>query len=153
MAEKGNGKHAGGRPRKFSSPEEMQVKIEAYFAKCDARVVREVVSQGGKKVLVDVPKPEPYTVQGLAVFLDLTMEGLQEYERRDEYSGTVTKAKLRIEANKAVRLNDGVGWGPGIIFDLKNNHKWKDSPLEVSAPGGGPLVILRADTSGQGPSE
>ena len=119
-------KHAGGRPPKYTAVEEMEEKIEAYFAKCDARIVRMLVNQGNKKVLGDVPKPEPYTVQGLAVALDLTTKGLLDYEEKGKFCATIKKAKSRIEANKVTHMLDGDGYGAGYIFDLKNNHGWRD---------------------------
>jgi hypothetical protein len=129
------GSNPVGRPRKYKTPKEMQERIEAYFAKCDARMVKMVINQGNKKGLVDVPKPEPYTVQGLAVFLDLTTEGLLEYEAREEFSATIKIAKAEIEADKVVHMLDGDGATVGYIFDLKNNHGWKDKQ-EIEHSGG-----------------
>jgi len=119
-------KHAGGRPRKFSSPEQMQGTIDAYFALCDIRTRQVVTGPPANRKVETVTSPEPYTVQGLAVALGLTTEGLREYEAREEFSGTIKSAKARIEANKVRHMLDGDGYGPGYIFDLKNNHGWKD---------------------------
>ena len=116
-------KHAGGRPRKYSTVAEMQEGIETYFARCDARVVEDVTKRGD---IVNVKKPEPYTVQGLAVALDLTTKGLLDYEEREEFSSTIKRARARIEANKVRHMLDGDGYGAGYIFDLKNNHGWRD---------------------------
>ena len=115
--------HPGGRPRKFNSVAEMEEAIEDYFAKCDARKTKMAVKDIG---FIDVPNPEPYTIQGLAVHLGLTTEGLQVYETREEFFGTIKEAKARVEANKVVNMLDGKGFGAGYIFDLKHNHGWKD---------------------------
>jgi len=137
-------KHAGGRPRKFKEVEAMQKRIKAYFAKCDARIVSEIVTKGRDKVLVKVPKPEPYTVQGLAVSLDLTTKGLLDYTKRDEFRSTIKNARARIEADKVVHMLDGDGYGPGYIFDLKNNFGWKDKQeVEHGGEIKMPLVIVR----------
>ena len=45
---------------------------------------------------------------------------------REEFRSTIKKAKVRIEANKITHMLDGDGYGAGYIFDLKNNHGWKD---------------------------
>jgi len=133
-------KHAGGRPRKFETVEEMHTAIGEYFEKCDARMVKVVVNQGNKKVLANVPKPEPYTIQGLAVFLDLTTEGLREYEMREEFSATIKRAKAVIEADKVLHMLDGDGYGAGYIFDLKNNFGWTDrQTIEHTGKDGGPI--------------
>jgi len=144
-------KHAGGRPRKYETVEAMEERIEAYFAKCDERVVRMVVGDKSYKELVDVPRPETYTVQGLSVFLDLSREGLLEYEEREEFSDTIKRAKAIIEENKVTHLLDGDGYGPGRIFDLKNNCGWVDKQeLEHSGEIKGPLVIIRGPGKGEG---
>jgi len=120
MAEKK--KHPGGRPRKYQSVEAMQTAIEAYFAKCDERTAVVVA----KDHLITISKPEPYTIQGLTVALGLTREGMCDYEARPEFADTVKAAKQRCEADKVRHMLDGDGYGPGYIFDLKNNHGWKD---------------------------
>jgi len=115
-------KHPGGRPVKYETPDDMQVKIDAYFSACDSRVKQIVTKEG----VVTVRFPAPYTIQGLAVALNLTMEGLSEFQAKPEFSVTVKTAKQRCEANKVQHMLDGDGYGPGYIFDLKNNHGWKD---------------------------
>jgi hypothetical protein len=97
-------KHEGGRPLKFSTPEEMQEKIDAYFACCDEN-------------------EEPITITGLALALDTTRELLCDYEEKDEFSDTIKKAKLRVQHAYEKRL---VKRGnAGDIFALKN-FGWKD---------------------------
>jgi hypothetical protein len=98
------GKHPGGRPRKFSSVEQMQTRIDDYFATTE----------------------EPWTVLGLALHLDLTREGLSEYQDRPEFSAPIQRAKTLVEQSTARRMMQGKGWGPGHIFVLKNNFGWKD---------------------------
>ena len=100
------GKHPGGRPPKYNAKEEMQKKIDAYFAKCDM-------------------EHEPYTVTGLAMALDMSRQGLINYEGRDELVDTIKKAKMRVEESLERRLirDSSV---TGIIFNLKNNYDWRD---------------------------
>ena len=116
-------KHAGGRPRKFQSVEEMDEAIEAYFFECDERTVPFVTKEGD---VLQIPSPAPYTVMGLANLLGLSRQGLLEYQERDEYSDTIKKAKGRVHQNLEFRMLDGRGYGPGHIFGLKNNYNWKD---------------------------
>lgn len=113
-------KHAGGRPRKFTSVAQMETRIDSYFA----------------TVL------QPWTVLGLCLHLDLTIEGLLEYQDRTEFSDPIKKAKARIEAATAERMLRGDGWGPGHIFVLKNNYGWKDqAAVEVTGKDGGPITV------------
>lgn len=93
------------RPPKYPKPDDMQVKIDEYFAKCDA-------------------DNKPYTITGLAMALNLTRQGLCEYADKSDFSDTVKKAKQKVEESVEARL-----FGAnctGSIFWLKNNGGWKD---------------------------
>lgn len=95
-------KHAGGRPRKYKSPEEMQSSIDRYFA-----------GQGIK------------TICGLAIALGFsTRQSLLDYEGYSkEFLDTIKKAKLRIEAGYETDLRSK--HTTGAIFALKN-FGWTD---------------------------
>lgn len=87
-----------GRPLKFKSVEELQAKIDAYFAECEP-IVKEVTEwveardtkgqlkkdQHGLNYLVEIKhkvKTErvPYSITGLALMLDTSRKVLLEYE-------------------------------------------------------------------------
>ena len=94
-----------GRPLKFKSVEELQEKIDAYFASCDE-------------------ENEPITITGLALALDTSRDILCNYENRDEFSNAIKMAKLRVEnayEKRLVRRGNG-----GDVFALKN-FGWKDT--------------------------
>lgn len=108
----------GGRPLKYNDPQELQHKIDAYFEYCDNYVV--IDDEGNEK-----PAPKPYTVSGLARWLDIDTETLRLYQVREEFLGTVKAAKQRIEE----QLEEGLltkKQVTGHIFNLKNNYGWKD---------------------------
>lgn len=92
----------GGRPLKFKSVEEMQTKIDAYFAWAEE-------------------KGKPLTIERLAVFLGTDRMTLLNYEDKDEYFYTIKSAKQQIYASKTEMLNTRDGNTAGIIFDLCNN--------------------------------
>lgn len=94
-----------GRPLKFQSPEELQLRIEEYFK------VRE-------------EKNLPFTITGLALYLDTTRELLCNYEERDEFHDTIKRAKLKCEDYAETVLFTGKNQA-GAIFALKN-YGWKD---------------------------
>lgn len=100
-------KHAGGRPPKYKTKEEMQEKIDKYFAQCDL-------------------DKEPYTVTGLALALELDRKALINYGENEEFSNTLKKAKLKVENWLEKNLITGQGNATGIIFNLKNNYGYKD---------------------------
>lgn len=108
-----------GRPLKFKSVEELQKKIDDYFYSCDSHTSK-VVNKLGQ--IIDYPDPEPYTLTGLAYFLDTTRDVLLDYEDRDEYSSSIKKAKVKIEAfaeSQLYKLRNPAG----AIFNLTNNYK------------------------------
>ncbi len=107
---------AAGRPLKFQSVEELEKKIDAYFEYCDE-------------------KGKPYTISGLAYFLDTSRRVLLEYGQKEVFSNTISRAKHRIAAFTEENL-----YQPkitqGIIFSLKNNFGWRDDKhLDLTTGG------------------
>lgn len=105
-------KHAGGRPPKYKTKEEIQALIDNYFKQCDL-------------------DNEPYTVTGLALSLDMSRQDLINYSKKDEFVDTIKKAKMRVENYLEKRLiNDSSC--TGIIFNLKNNYGWRDKQENIN---------------------
>lgn len=96
-----------GRPLKFRSAEELEDKIFKYFEYCDKN-------------------KKPYTVTGLAVFLDCDRDTLLNYQQREEFFGTIKRAKTKIE--NWIEEHSLMGdINPTVsIFNLKNNFGWRD---------------------------
>lgn len=106
----------GGRPALFSSPEELQAKVDAYFN--GGANKKEYPTLAGS---VEIPI---YTISGLAYFLGFTSrQSFYDYENRVEFSDTIKKARLRIEMNYEENLIDKAC--TGSIFALKNMG-WSD---------------------------
>lgn len=156
-----------GRPLKFQSVEELEAKIDAYFANCDPHVefVTEWVQardtkgalkkdENGNNYLVEIShniKTEqiPYTVTGLALALDTNRQTLINYESgeyhtkeidketRQGFIDAIKRAKVKIENYNEVML-----YTPsptGTIFNLKNNFGWKDKTEQDITSGGDKL--------------
>lgn len=115
-----------GRPKAYTEVEVMQQKIDKYFNDCDR-------------------KNEPYTVTGLCLALDICRDTLSEYMKKDEFSDTIKKAKLKVENYLEKRLiNDNST--TGIIFNLKNNFGWKDKQeIEHSGEVNNPFKDLTTE--------
>lgn len=157
---------AGGRPLKFESPEELQEKIDAYFAECDPHVEwvevlqHPKVEKDGKMVVDYDAEPElvsfkqmskqiPYTITGLAIALDTTRDLLIDYEDKEEFSDTIKRAKEKIHNYVELRL---FGANPaGIIFNLKNNYGWKDKS-EVDQKNSGNITVEVVNFNDSDPS-
>lgn len=139
-----------GRPPKFRSVLELEKLIDEYFAWCEPhpeivtewiRPTKTVIEKNKKgkdveKEVTDYDEPMytheierlttkvPYTVNGLALFLDTTRETLNKYEYMPEFTDTIKRAKTRIENELELGLyGNNV---TGLIFNLKNNYGWKD---------------------------
>ena len=131
-------KNKGGRPLKFPTVEILQEKIDDYFASCWRKKI-DMFGNGikdketGEYVLEQY---KPYTVSGMAVYLDTSRETLIDYENsvfnedKDgellrSFSDTIKNAKDKCYAYVEESLF--IGKNPsGAIFSLKNNHGWTD---------------------------
>jgi len=106
------------KPLKFKTVEDLQTKIDKYFASCYITKV----ADDGSTYLCNI---RPLTISGLAVDLDTTRRTLLDYGNKEEYSHILRKAKARIESFAEESL-----WQPkiasGIAFNLKNNFAWID---------------------------
>lgn len=111
-------KNKGGRPLKFKTPEELEEKIAQYFS--------------------NTPEDE-WMITGLAVHLDTDRSTLMEYQRRDEFSNTIKRAKSKIEMGYEKR---GLKVGNAFdIFRLKNMG-WTDKQEKDITSGGKELSGL-----------
>lgn len=97
-----------GRPRKYKTPEEMQMAIDAYF--------KEIEITG-----------KPPTVMGLVRACDFAdRKSLIDYAGySEEFLHTIKRAKQKVEEYLEERLSQGQNVA-GLIFNLKNNFSWVD---------------------------
>jgi hypothetical protein len=129
-----------GRPLKFGNVEELEKKIEEYFATTGWQQ-REVYNKKKGEVQM-VPVYEPATVTGLAVFLDTSRETLVNYEEKKEYFDAIKKAKDRCEHSLEYGATLGEINPIWAIFASKNNYGWRDKTEQDITSGGKPLPIL-----------
>lgn len=100
-----------GRPRAFESVEEIEGKINAYFNYCEE-------------------KEKPYTMSGLAYYLEVSRQTLVNYSNKDEYFDTIKKARDRVQMQLEENALSNKANPTFTIFNLKNNFDWKDK-MEV----------------------
>lgn len=98
-------KKGRGRPPKYTDGDVFQAKVDQYFKDCEEN-----------KTLPGI--------HGLAVALDMTRETILQYEKLDEFSDTIKKAKEKLRLAWESRL--AIPGSTGAIFWLKNNAGWKD---------------------------
>lgn len=142
-----------GRPLKFESVKALQQKIEAYFESCYEEVWREIEHEDGtvewKRKYDHKGEPltrqvKPYTLSGLAVFLECDRKTLLNYSNREEYFPTIKAAKTKVESYVEEQLLSGSP-AAGPIFNLKNNFdEWKDKQevdQNIAGKDGGALQV------------
>lgn len=118
-----------GRPPMYKTAKEIQEKIDAYFEECKGKVLRNpdgtvATDKYGIPVIVDAKPP---TITGLALALGFTSRrALLNYQDKDEFVHTITRAKARVEQYAEERLFDKDG-ANGAKFSLANNFDgWKE---------------------------
>jgi hypothetical protein len=103
-----------GRPLKFKSVEVLQERIDDYFNSCWEE------NDEGKRIQV-----RPYTITGLANFLDCDRQTLLNYQEKEEFFGTIKRAKSMCEQYVEEYLFTGKNTAGGI-FNLVNNYGWQN---------------------------
>ena len=112
-----------GRPPKYKKPDEMQAKIEEYFKNCEGEILRDKDGKPvvNKKGIVYLTKPRPPTITGLALALGFTSrQALLNYQCKEKFFDTVTRAKARVELYNEEALYTKEGCN-GAKFNLSNN--------------------------------
>lgn len=114
-----------GRPPRFSSAEEIQSIIDKYFKECEGRPLLDknkepVLNKWEQPIIIGACPP---TVTGLALALGFnSRQTLLNYQDKEEFMDTITRAKARVEAYAESRLFDKDG-ANGAKFSLSNNFK------------------------------
>ena len=128
-----------GRPPKYKSVKAMQKQIDKYFDSCLPKPVKDekgkvLVDKSGNPVFMP---GRPPTITGLALALGFTSrQGLLNYQAKDEFVDTVTRAKARVEQYTEERLFDSSG-ANGAKFSLANNFKgWTEKSQKDVNLGG-----------------
>ena len=113
-------KHAGGRPPKFKTPEELEAKAEEYFKWCDANPIRIYKSKGagvsrtaangsGEKAdegekFVD----RPYTIDGLALHCGIGNWYQWRDDQPEEFRSIINALEARVRDKQVVGALAGV---------------------------------------------
>lgn len=136
-----------GRKPKFTSPEQMQEKIDAYFEECKGKLLTDqngqiTFNKYGDPVIVD---SKPLTVTGLALALGfMSRRALLDYQAKPAYQEIVEAAKLRIENYAEMRLFDKDGVN-GAKFTLQNNFKHWDADKVAQDDKKAPAINIICD--------
>lgn len=109
-----------GRPPIYESVSELEEAIDEYFNN-GIKMRKVVVGKHPNNQVVEIPVP---TITGLCHYLGFeSRQSFYDYEKRQEFTYTVKRARLFIEKEYEEQLS--VGNTVGAIFALKNMG-WKD---------------------------
>lgn len=116
--------------RKFKTPAELQAKVDGYFQTCwGAKYYngKPLLDENGEVVKGII---RPYTMSGLARYLNCTVQCLFKYEVnakagliQPEYAEIIADARLRIQEYAEQRLYDREG-SSGARFVLETGFGW-----------------------------
>lgn len=122
------------RPSKYTKSEELSEPIEKYFLS----ITRDIelwtynkkeefiptLNNSWEPIIRTIYEEHP-SILGMCEYLWIHRDTLLEYEKKEEFSATIKRAKQRIERYNADLLSreKNVTW---IIFNLKNNFGWVD---------------------------
>ena len=122
-----------GRPPTYTSPEELQEKIEEYF-KSGVKKRQVVVGRGENKLVIEIPIP---TITGLVLFCGFSdRHSFYDYEKKPEFTHTIKRARTLIETEYEEQVTTG---NTAAIFALKN-FGWTDkTEVEQYGKDGGPI--------------
>lgn len=108
---------------------DLEIKIDEYFKSItyDTPLMIDgepVLNNMGEKIVKTQYAKNP-TVLGLCEYLGIVRNTLIEYEKREDMSNTVMRAKQKIAEFKQGMLYE-LKNPSGVMFDLKFNHGWTD---------------------------
>lgn len=139
-----------GRPPLFSSAIELQEKIEEYFDGQYGSVTEPDTETG----LVKQTPGYNITITGLALYLGFeTRQSFYDYEKHEEYSYIIKRARLHVEAAYESNLYGknptgsifalkNMGWSDKQEIDQKTEHSggitihWEEPPVQHSSNQG-----------------
>lgn len=116
-----------GRPPKFSTQEELESQVKAYFVYIQGEYTSKTKldDEGNEYSVREYTRdPEPATLTGLALSLGFeSRQSIYDYEKNGEFSYTIKQARLMVENGyeKALFSRNPTG----AIFALKN-FGWSD---------------------------
>lgn len=127
-------------PFRFPEPEELERKIAEFFQHLEDNT-EEVMSASG--AIKNIKRPLMPTIEYFASYLDISVSALLKYEKEEthaKYNDIIARAKQKILGYKTLGLINGKGSATGLIFDLVNNHGYKNKS-EVETDGKQAITI------------
>lgn len=133
------------RPPKYNNPQEMQAKIDEYFALCEPKILTYTDEETGEErpMLDSKGQPvytrKPPTKSGLALYLGFCdRRSLYDYEKKKGFSYIIKRVKAQLSDHHETGLDKDKC--SGHIFWLKCDG-WNDKAGEQQEAGDDKIVI------------
>ena len=127
----------------YKSVEEIQKKIDEYFVDCEGETLLDaegnpMIDKYGNVIKTGV---RPLTITGLALALGFTSrQALLNYQEKEEFVDTITRAKAKVEQYAEERLFDRDG-ANGAKFSLANNFEGWREKQQIEADINSEMII------------
>jgi hypothetical protein len=140
-----------GRPPKYKSPEEMQIKIDAYFKQCDEGQDEICTDKAGRPLTDKEGQPIyynrkiPYTKEGLDLALDFLSHNAREYyrENKPEFMPVITRAEKKVIKDLSIGGLQGRYQAQVVGLMLKTHGGYMDKQkVEITGENGIPLTLF-----------
>jgi hypothetical protein len=132
-----------GRPPLYSSPAELQHKIDEYFQWVKGeRFIPPAKFKKGTVFPEWIREPEAITITGLCIYIGFdSRQSFYDYEQKEEFAYIIKAARLKVENWYEKKLiNNSV---TGSIFALKNMG-WKDeSAIDHTSKGEAMTPVIK----------
>lgn len=118
-----------GTEKKYDNPKELEEHINEYFDWCDNHPLIRIEYNGKDPVECEIPTQRPYTIEGLALHLDVDRRTLLNYSKKkgyEEYFPILSRAKRKITQNNIEFGLVGAYNANLVKFLLVNNTEYKD---------------------------
>jgi len=132
-----------GRPSKFRSAVEVEKRCNEYFNYCDNYKLKKInIDKEGVETIELIPKPKPYTVIGLALYLGyVNKQSIYDLrDKKNKFSVPIEAALSNIEHQYVSNGLNGTFNPMFTQFILKHNYSYSDN-LQLTGPGGGPILL------------
>lgn len=114
--------HECGRPRKYKTRKAFAKAVNEYFKKIEVERIQTI---DGKDFHIK-DYTEPPRISALCLHLGINRRTWANYESNPDFADICENARLQIEAYlEGELISRQKGSLQGIIFDLQNNHDWK----------------------------
>lgn len=124
-----------GRPLAFEVPEELQKCCDEYFEYQESRTIDEQHWVGKDSNEVTKNHKPPFTLMGLCVFLDITLDTWSNYRKKAEFLGVCTHVEQIIYVQKFERASVGmynaniIGRELGLMREDNTPRETNDKPI------------------------